>query len=409
MAAPIPEPNALLSGVKVLDLTRVLSGPFCTQILADMGADVWKIEALEGDSTRRIAPYYEGGESHYFMSLNRNKRSAVADFKSEAGKAFILGLAAECDVVVENFRPGVLKRLGLGFDELATANPSLILCSISGFGQDGPLRDTPAFDLVTQARSGAMSVQGEADGPPSKLAVPMGDVGAGFWAAISVLGALHRRASDPSPQHLDISMLDGLIATQGYLNQLTLLTGVAPARVGSDHHSVAPYGRFEAKDGYLILAILIDRFWEVLCNALEMPELVRDERFETNAARAAHKHELRDLIEPVLRLHPRAYWVEVLTAADVPHAPLLDVREALDQDQVDARGLIRHMSHTTAGDVTVVGSPIKVNGQSISPTPSAPPILGEHTGEIARDVLGWDEERIVSLLDIGGAVTGARS
>lgn len=388
-----------LAGVRVLDFTRVLAGPFSTQVLGDLGAEVIKLEEPgNGDDVRAIAPFYPGGESHYFLSLNRNKRSVVVDLKHPEGTEFALALARSSDVVIENFRPGVLDRLGLGFDALRAVRPDIILCSISGYGFEGPERAAPAFDLVIQARSGAMSVNGERNGAPTKLGLPVGDLGGGLWATIAILAALHQRATDSRPQHIDVSLLEGLIALQGYLNQMALLTGESPPRTGSDHHNVAPYGRYRAKDGFLVIAILVGSFWERFCSAIGRSDLAFDPRFATNDARIQNREALQRVIEEVLATRTRDEWCSILAAEDVPGGPVLEVAEALQQNVLAGRGLLRTFEHPTAGKVEVVGSPLRVNGASPDRL-EPPPLLGEHTRRIARELAGLSDTDIDSLIE----------
>ncbi|MBW0101025.1 CaiB/BaiF CoA-transferase family protein [Pseudonocardia sp. KRD291] len=400
----------MLNGIRVLDLSRVLAGPFCTQILGDLGADVIKVEEPgRGDEVRTIAPYYPGGESHYFLSLNRNKRSVVIDLKSSQGRELLLDLVRCCDVVVENFRPGVLDRLGLSFDDMSAVNHDIILCSISGFGRDGALRDAPAFDLVAQARSGVMSVTGEPGEPPGKASLPLGDLGGGLWGVIAIQAALRRRdtADGPSgPQHIDLSLLDGLIALQGYLNQLALLTGQPPPQIGSDHHHVVPYGRFRCKDGYLVVAILVEGFWEKFCRAIGRPDLCHDERFASNTARRRNRTELTELIGEILCTRTRAEWEKILGDEDVPHGPVLDIVEALEQEQVSAHGLIGQFDHPTAGVVDVVGTPFRVDGARPTSRMRPPPLLGQHTTEVLTELLGRDEQELASLRRSGVVASG---
>ena len=335
----LPPAEPPLSGVRVLDLTRVLAGPMATCILGDLGADVVKVEEPEGDHVRTLPPFYPGEQSHYFLAINRNKRSIVVDVKTDEGRDLILDLVAHCDVVVENFRPGVLQRLGLGFETLKARRPDLILCSISGFGRSGPLRDQPSFDLVSQARSGVMSITGEADGPPTKLGLPLGDLGGGLWAAIAILAALHRRDRDGAPQHVDLSLLDGLMGLLGYLGQLALMTGQSPGRVGSGHHHIVPYGRFETADGYLVLALHVGAFWRRFCLAVDREDLITDPRFIDTAARRDNREDLQDIVEQILRTKTREEWEVVLSEADIPHGPVLDVVEALHQGTPRGTGL----------------------------------------------------------------------
>jgi formyl-CoA transferase/CoA:oxalate CoA-transferase len=294
-----------------------------------------------------------------------------------------------------------MERLGLGFEALQTAKPDIIMCSISGYGQDGPLRNAPAFDLIAQARSGVMTINGEPDTPPTKLGVPLGDIGGGLWASIAILAALRRRDSDPEAQHIDISLLDGIMAMEGYLSQMALLTGHSPAQTGSDHHNVAPYGRYRAKDGYLVLAILVGAFWRRLCDAIERPDLFDDPRFATNTARRDNRAELRVILDEILSQRPRAEWEAIFTAGDVPHGPVLDVAEALQQPQIRARGLLRTMAHPTEGDVTVVGPPLKINGKSTIDTVQPAPLFGEHTRWVAEEILGMDPADVEDLIGRG--------
>lgn len=396
------EGASLLAGTRVIDLTRVLAGPYATQILGDLGADVIKVEEVDGgDGVRSIPPFYPGGESHYFLSLNRNKQSVAINLKAPEGRQALLDLVATADVVIENFRPGVMDRLGLGFEALKAVKPDIVLCSISGYGQDSPLRDAPAFDLVVQARSGVMHVNGDSDRPPNKLGLPVGDLAGGLWSTIAILAALNRRTGSDRAQHIDISLFDGVMALEGYLTQLALLTGESPGRMGSDHHNVVPYGRFRAKDGYLVVAILVGPFWGRFCEAIGRLDLRDDERFADNPSRHANRKQLLPILDEILAEHTRAEWEEIFSAADVPHGPVLDVREALESEQVVSRQLLQTMHHPTAGPVPVVGSPIRVNGLRAGSTPAPAPLHGEHTRRIAHEVLGMPQCQIDDLLARG--------
>lgn len=360
-----------------------------------------KVEAPRiGDEVRLIPPYYPGHESHYFLAINRNKRSVVVDMKQEEGRAIILDLASHCDVVVENFRPQVLDRLGLSFASLTERNPSLILVSISGFGRDGPLADKPSFDLVTQARSGVMSITGEPDGPPTKMGIPMGDLGGGLWGAIAVLAALCKRNVDPSPQHVDLSLLDGLISLLGYLGQVSMLTGEVPERVGSGHHHVAPYGRFAVKDGHIVIALHVGSFWHRFCKAIGRDDLLENPSFRTTDDRRANRKQLQEIVAAILRERTTTEWEAILTEADIPFAPILNIPDALAQAQIQHRQLLQSFDHPRAGNLRVVGSPVRFVG-SAEPAHRPPPLLGEHTREILSGLLGYRDERIAALIEKG--------
>jgi crotonobetainyl-CoA:carnitine CoA-transferase CaiB-like acyl-CoA transferase len=390
-----------LHGIRILDLSRVLTGPFCSMILADLGAEVWKVEELRrGDQTRTIPPYVNG-ESHYYIAINRNKTSLAIDLKREEGRAVALALAEQADIVLENFRPGVMERLGLGFETLRARKPDTILCSITGFGQSGPMSDKPSFDLVTQALSGVMSINGEPDGPPTKLGIPLGDVGGGLWAAIAVLAALQHRNATGEGLHIDLSLLDSLVGLLGYLAEIYLVTGENPGRVGSSHHNIVPYGRYPVKDGHIVLALHVGNFWRNFCHAVGRPELIDDERFRTTADR----HENRNLLEPlvidILKKRTMAEWHEIFDAGDVPHGPVYSVGEALNQAAVRSRGLVKTTDHPRAGKVDVVGSPIQFEETPFDLPMEAAPMLGEHSASLLRDVLGFSNADIEALSEKG--------
>ena len=390
-----------LQGVRVLDLSRVLTGPFCSMILADLGAEVWKVEELgHGDQTRSIPPYVNG-ESHYFLAINRNKSSVAVDLKTEEGRAIVLGLAAEADVVLENFRPGVMDRLGLGEDALRKVKPDLVICSITGFGQTGPMADKPSFDLVTQAMSGVMSINGEPDGPPTKLGIPLGDVGGGLWGAIAVLAAMQHRNATGEGLHIDLSLLDGLIGLLGYLAEIYLVTGENPGRVGSSHHNIVPYGRYPVKDGHIVLALHVGSFWRNFCQAVGRPELIEDARFRTTADRHENRAPLEPLVVEILAERTMAEWHEIFDAGDVPHAPVYAVGEALKQPAVKAHNLVQPVEHPKAGRVDVVGSPIQFLDRFAATPPRPAPMLGQQSRDILSEVLGYAPDRIDALLRAG--------
>jgi formyl-CoA transferase/CoA:oxalate CoA-transferase len=385
-----------LHGIRVLDFTRVLSGPAASLALADMGAEVLKIEPPgSGDETRLFPPFREE-VSHYFLSVNRGKKSIVVDLKTEAGVALVKDLAAKCDIVIENYRPGVMDRLGLGYDALSAVNPKLIYCAISGFGMTGPLRDRPSFDIVLQAMSGALSVNGEPDRPPTKLGIPLGDLVGGINGPIAILSALYERSITGRGRLIDISLLDGMIGMLGYLAQLAFFTGQDPRPQGCEHPNLVPYGAFPAKDGSIIIACLTNSFWERICKALGRPEWFRDPRFETIEKRRNDRRVVNELISEITRQRTVQELVELFTEHEVPHAPILGIRDALAQPQTAAREMVVETEHPVLGKIPIVNRPVKFPG-SPQPVPSAPPLLGQHTGEILQEILGLSPERIEAL------------
>jgi len=395
------KPRGPLHGVRVLDLSRVLTGPFCSMVLADLGAEIWKIEEPKSGDLTRIIPPFVNGESHYYLGINRNKKSIAVDLKSPEGRQIVLDLAAKADIMLENFRPGVMDRLGLDDDTLRKARHDLIICSISGYGRTGPLATRPSFDLVTQALSGMMSINGEPDGPPTRLGIPMGDIGGGFWAAISVLAALQHRNVTGEGLRVDLSLLDGLVGLLGYLAEIYLLTGEIPGRIGSHHQSIVPYGRYPAKDGNIVLALHVGNFWRNFCKAVGREDLITNPKFRTTADRHANRDELVKIVEDILLRKSVAEWQKILDAGDVPNAPVNDVGQALNQAAIRDRGMIQPTDHPVAGKVEVVACPIKYVGR-FDDIPTAPaPLLGEHTSSILRDLLGYDAAKMDALHERG--------
>ena len=389
-----------LAGLKVLDLSRVLAGPFVTQLLGDLGAEILKIETPgHGDDTRTFPPFV-GGESHYFIALNRQKKSLVIDLKEPRGAQLLRDLVAKSDVLVENFRPGVMQRLGLDYEKLAQINPRLIYCAVSGFGLSGPLRDKPSFDIVTQAMSGMLSVNGAAGTPPVKLGVPLGDLTGGIFGSIGILAALHERHATGRGRIVDISLHDGMLAMLGYLSQLYFLTGRDPQPVGTSHPSVVPYGSFPASDGQIIIACLTQGFWGRLCAALEHPEWTDDARFNSTVLRLLNRIEVDRMIGAVTLTRTVAEWAERLTAADVPNAPVLGVAAALNHPHSVAREMVVEAVHPRAGPMRMVGRPIKFPGASQPPLEPSP-VLGQHTREVLRRELGLNDAALDRLAQDG--------
>ena len=393
-----------LAGIRVCDLTRVLAGPFCTMVLADLGAEVIKIEAPSNPDYTRSIPPFAGEVSHYFLAVNRNKKSLALDLKSPLGRAVGLSLALASDVVVENFRPGVLARLGLDYATLRARKPEIIVCSLSGFGQAGAMAAKPSVDTVVQALSGVMSVTGAPEGPPMKLGPAFGDLAGSMWAAIGILAALHKRATTGRGEHVDVALLDGLLGMLGYLAELYFVTGRSPGRVGNNHPTVPAYGLYDVVDGQLVLAAQMDAFWRNFCRAAGRADLIDDARLGTVAGRFEHYEEVERIVSEVLRTKPLAEWQRLLDEADVPNAPVLSVGEALEQPHVLERGLIREIDQPGAGRVRVPGSTVKFLGGADAIEIGHAPALGEHTREVLRDVVGLGEAEIDDLIARGVAL-----
>ena len=392
--------GSALRGLLVLDLTRVLSGPFATMTLADLGADVVKVEQPgQGDDTRQWGPPFQGGEAAYFLSVNRNKRSLAVDLKSAEGLLAVRELALTADVLVENFRPGTAERLGLGYEELSKTNPGLIYASISGYGQTGPDSGRAGYDAIAQARSGIMSVTGEADGPPVRVGVSSADLVAGMWATIGILAALHEKQRSGLGQWVDISLLDGSVSWLTYVSSGYFASGEIPRRYGSAHPTIAPYQAFPTADGFVMVAVGNDGLWRRFAAALDRQDLMSDGRFATNPSRVAQRDMLIPLIERSMIGRTTADWVQLLDRAGVPVGPIQTVDQALSDPQVVARGMVAELQHPTAGPLRVVGCPIRLT-RTPATVRTAPPMLGQHTDDILAG-LGFSGTRIASMREAG--------
>jgi crotonobetainyl-CoA:carnitine CoA-transferase CaiB-like acyl-CoA transferase len=397
-----------LTGLTVLDLSRVLAGPYCTMLAADMGARVIKIEHPErGDDTRAWGPPFVAGESSYYLSINRNKESVALDFKTAAGRALLDRLIARADIVVENFRPGTLDALGLGYDDLHARHPGLIYVSISGFGRTGPRRDEAGYDAVAQAEGGLMSITGDDDRPGVRLGVAIADLAAGMLAFQGLLLALIARASSGRGQLVDVSLLDAVTSLLTYQAERHLAAGEQPVRSGNQHLMIAPYDTFDAADGVLVLAVGNDAQWQRLCRVLDAHDLAADARFSTNADRVANYAGLRQALQARFERRPLAILVSELRHADVPCGAVRSIAEAFADPQTLARTMIETVQHPTIGALRVPGIPIK-----LSATPgrirTAPPRLGEHTARVLADDLGLVEADI-QRLTTQGVIRVARS
>lgn len=394
-----------LDGTLVLDFSRVLSGPYCTMQLADLGARVLKVEQPgRGDDTRAWGPPFVGAESTYFLSINRNKESLALDLKHAAAQSIVSRLLARADVVVENFRPGTMDRLGFGYAAVSAAHPRLIYCSISGYGQTGPRSREPGYDAVMQAEGGLMHITGAAAGPPFRLGVAIADIATGLFAAQGILAALIARRETGHGQLVDIGMLDSTASLLTYQAGIVLATGASPGRMGNQHPSISPYDTFSTSDGEFVLAVGNDEQFRRMMALLGRAPVADDPRYATNPARVANYTTLRAMLQESFRTWTRDALVGALTAAGVPAGSVRSVAETLADPQLAARDMVVPMQHSTAGPVRVLGNPVKM-----SATPpevrDAPPALGEHTDRILRNDVGLSEGEIAALKE-AGAVQG---
>jgi len=397
-----------LEHLRVLDLTRVLAGPWCTQLLADLGADVVKIERPgSGDDTRAWGPPYlkdaagrDTTEAAYYLSANRGKRSVTVDISKAEGQQLVRKLAAAADIVVENYKVGQLARYGLDYARLAAENPRLIYCSITGFGQDGPYKDRAGYDFIIQAMGGFMSITGERDdlpgGGPQKAGVAVSDLMTGMYTTVAVLAAVAQRERTGTGQYIDMALFDTMIAMLANMNMNYLTTGRAPGRAGNAHQNIVPYQVFAAADGHVVIAVGNDGQYAKFCEIAGRPDFATDRRFATNAERVRNRAVLVPLLEAIVRERPAAFWAEKLEAAGVPCGPINSIAQALADPQAVARGIRIDLPHPTAGTVPLVGMPIRMSASSPS-YERPPPLLGEHTDEVLREVAGLHAEEIAAL------------
>jgi crotonobetainyl-CoA:carnitine CoA-transferase CaiB-like acyl-CoA transferase len=389
-----------LAGIRVLDLTTSLAGPYCTLILGALGADVVKVEHPErGDDTRAWGPPFWEGESAVFLAANASKRSFAVDLKAPEGLEAVLRVAERSDVFVQNLRPGLAERIGLGFDALAARNPRLVYCSIGAFGTTGPLREQPGYDPLMQAAGGIMSVTGEPGRPPVRAGVSVVDQGTGMWAVIGILAALSARSEGGGAQLVDLSLYETALNWLPYQVTGYLGSGRVPRPLGTALGIIAPYQAFETADGWMMLAAGNDRQFASLAEVLDRPELADDERFRTNPDRVAHREELAALIAERVRTEPTARWLERLAAASVPAAPVQDLAEVVAHEQTQALGLLQPLPHPVVADLRLVGLPLSVGGRRV-PHRTSPPALGEHTDAVLADA-GYTAEETAALRERG--------
>ena len=395
-----------LDGLIVLDLSRILAGPYATQMLADLGAEVWKVESPWGDDTRRWGPPFQEGESAYFLSTNRGKKSLAVNLKDPRGQQIVRRLAERADVLVENFKAGDLARYGLDYPSLAEVNPRLVYASITGFGQTGLRAAEPGYDAALQGMTGIMSVTGDPDGPPMKVGVAWIDVLTGLTAAVGILAALRERDVSGRGQHLDLALFDVGVAAMVNQAQAYLMTGVAPKRMGNAHPQIVPYQAFEASDKWFILAVGNDTQYRRLTEAIGRPDLWEDARYQTNAGRVEHRSELVAELARVFKTRSRAEWLELLRGAGVPVTPVNDVGEALADPQAEARGLLWEVAHPKLGPTPLLASPLQHMDRTPAAPAGPPPLLGQHTREVLTGALGMDEDEVRALAEEGVLVLG---
>ncbi|HEX5940916.1 MAG TPA: CoA transferase [Anaerolineales bacterium] len=376
-----------LHGIRVLDLSRVLAGPYCTMVLGDLGADVIKVESPDGDETRAWGPPFTNGESAYYLCVNRNKRSIVVDFKTDEGRKILQELVKQSDVLVENFRPGTLARFSLDYESASKANPNLIYCSITGFGQTGPLRDRPGYDFMIQGMGGLMSITGVPDGEPMKVGVAVTDLFAGQNAVIAILAALQARTQTSKGQHLDISLFDSQVAMLANIASNYLVSGNLPKRYGNAHANIVPYQSFQASDAWFVLAVGNDRQFEKLCEVISKREVASDVRFRLNAERVKHREALIPILKPVFLTKTSGEWLSMLENAGIPCGPINSLDEVFSMPQVEARQMLIHMEHPEIEDLRLVGSPLKFSDTPVD-FRLPPPRLGEHTEEVLKELFG---------------------
>jgi crotonobetainyl-CoA:carnitine CoA-transferase CaiB-like acyl-CoA transferase len=393
-----------LSHIKVLDLSRVLAGPWAGQNLADLGAEVIKVERPKvGDDSRAFGPPWvkdrdgrDTKDSAYFTSANRGKKSITVNISSSAGQDIVRALAASSDVLIENYKFGDLARYGLGYDDLKSLNPRLIYCSVTGFGQSGPYRERPGYDFMIQGMGGMMSVTGDAQGEPMRAGVPVADIITGMYASIAICAALAHRAETGKGQHLDLALLDSQIALLAYQNTNYFATGKPPGRIGNLHPNIVPYQPFRTADGEVIIACGNDNLYRKFCEAAGCPELASDARFATNGKRVENRAELTRLLQGIFAKRPTREWLALLEAAGVPNGPINDVAQVFAEPQVEARGVRVELDHPVAGKLPTVASPMRFSGTPLEHR-LAPPLLGQHTEEVLRERLGKSAAQIAAL------------
>ncbi len=387
-----------LKGLRVLDLTRVLAGPTCTQMLGDLGAEVIKVERPEaGDDTRGFAPPFwpETKESAYFLGVNRNKLSVTLDIATPEGQAVVHRLLEHCDILVENFKVGALAKYGLGWEQLRAKHPRLIYCSITGFGQTGPYAPRPGYDALIQAMGGVMSLTGDGGGSPQKVGVPVADLFAGLYGCIGILAAVNHRHATGEGQQVDIGMLDTHVAWLANQGMNFLATKENPPRLGNQHPNISPYQEFPTQDGYIILAIGNDPTFERFCRSFGCEHLLADERFQTNAARVGNRDLVTQTLTPVMKGRTTAEWVAALEEKKIGCGPINTLKEVFADPHVQARGMVLRLPHASGAEIEVIANPVKLSATPAD-YPAPPPVLGQHNDQVLKGMLGMDDAAIAA-------------
>jgi crotonobetainyl-CoA:carnitine CoA-transferase CaiB-like acyl-CoA transferase len=390
-----------LDGIRVLDLTRVVSGPYCTMQLGDLGAEVIKIERPgEGDDARAFAPPFQGDQAAYFLSVNRNKKSVTLDLKTADGKDLLWKLIDKSDILVENFRPGAMDRLGFGYSAVHERRPSLIFASISGFGDSGPERTRPGYDVIVQGEAGVMDLTGPVDGAPHKIGTSVADLASGLTLTQGILAALLVRERTGEGQYVHVSMYEAVASLLTFTASIYFATGQSPRRRGNEHPTIVPYETFEVADGWLNLGIANDEHWRRFCHTVNRTDLAQDERFAKAADRVRHRAELVPLVRDIMRTATRDAWREKLDAVGIPNGAIRSVGEVCESDVLRSRDMIVEMPHPTAGLVKGIKSAVQMSTTPLKDY-CAPPTLGEHTDDVLRDLLGLSQAKVDRLRAYG--------
>jgi crotonobetainyl-CoA:carnitine CoA-transferase CaiB-like acyl-CoA transferase len=388
--------SGALQGIKVLDLSRVLAGPYCTMILGDLGAEVIKVEAPGGsDDTREWGPPSAGGESAYYLCANRNKRAITLDLKSEEGQEALKKLIAQSDVMLQNFKTGTLEKWGLGYEQIKQINPRLVQCSITGFGSNGPYKDLPGYDYIIQAMGGLMGITGSEESGPMKVGVAIADVLTGLYAAIGILSSLHERNNSGEGQSIDLSLFDAQVSSLANVASNYLISGLLPKRLGNQHPNIVPYQTFQTLDGEMVVAVGNDRQFLKLCSVLGLQEIVEDKRFSTNPKRLENKDELIAILSNEMNKKTSNDWLDLLSQHGIPCGPINTMQQLFNDPQVKAREMVVAVNHPTAGSIPLVGSPLKLSRTPVE-IKRHPPLAGEHSKEVMLE-LGYTEEEIGEL------------